>query len=123
MLLTEIIGHFVCAVCKHPEEDPPSAADALPSFIHPRCYEHSPGLHALHEHITADRHVLPGTQERFNVGHKPGFYTVKLAHEHVEVLEGSTPHHWWSPMTLMVWSASATHVMGLSVRTWRKVKL
>ena len=48
ILLTKIIGNFVGAVCKHPEEDSFSAADWLASFIHPGCYENTTSINTLH---------------------------------------------------------------------------
>ena len=60
-VLTQIIGNFVRAICKHPEEHSVSAADQIASFIHPGCYEHTTGLYALQEDVTSDCEVLPGT--------------------------------------------------------------
>lgn len=78
ILLTEIIGNFVCAVCKHPEEDSFSAADWLAPFIHPGCYEYTTGLNVLHEDITCNRQVLPATLK--------GFSTVNLVNLPINIL-------------------------------------
>lgn len=117
-VLTQIIGNFVCAIRKHPEKHSVSAADRLASFIHPGCYEHTTGVNALHEDVTSDCEVPPGTN------------SVKLDLAWLRsgcLLTGrvvllTSTHHWWSPMTLTAWSASVAHVTGRWVRTCRKVK-
>ena len=67
MLLTNIIGNFVGAICKHPEEDSVSAADWPPSFVHSGCYENTTS-NTLHEDITCNRQVLPEIQTDSSLG-------------------------------------------------------
>lgn len=63
ILLTNIVGNFIGAICKHPEEDPVSTADCFPSFVHPCCYEHTTTANSLHENVTRNRQVLPVIQD------------------------------------------------------------
>lgn len=60
-LLTNVIGHFVCAISEHPEEDSLSIADRLASFIDSSRNKYTPCFNTLHEDITCHSKVLPVT--------------------------------------------------------------
>lgn len=66
--LTEVVGHLVGAVSKHPEENSLRVANSLASFIHSGCDENTSSVPALHEHIARHRHVLPAREHSHSQG-------------------------------------------------------